>query len=130
MLAHASMPAAMTPLDAIRAVFAAWEAGDPDALHDLFCEDGVYLDPLKDGPLEGRDAIVEGNRSAMAAITDCRIAVREAIETADRGMVEGLFTSRLATGDGRLDFPFAVVAELREGRIGRLAEYFDTRPLG
>ncbi|HEY2440942.1 MAG TPA: nuclear transport factor 2 family protein [Solirubrobacteraceae bacterium] len=116
----------MTPLEAIRAVFAAWEAGDADALRDLFCEDGVYLDPLKDGPLEGRDAIVEGNRPAMAAITECRIEVRHGVETGETGMVEGFFASRLATGDGRLDFPFAVVGQLRDGRIARLAEYFDT----
>jgi len=119
----------MTPLEAIRAVFAAWETGDADALRDLFCEDGVYLDPLKDGPLEGRDAIVEGNRPAMAAITDCRISIHDGVETSDHGMAEGLFASRLATGEGRLDFPFAVVARLRDGRIERLAEYFDTRPL-
>ena len=119
----------MTPLEAIRAVFAAWETGNPDALRELFCEDGLYLDPLKPGPLEGREAIVEGNRPAMAAIVDCRIVVQQTIEAGDRGMAEGLFTSRLAGEDGRLDFPFAVIAELRDGRIRRLAEYFDTRPL-
>lgn len=120
----------MTPLTAIRAVFDAWEAGDPDALRDLFCEEGVYLDPLKEGPLEGREAIVEGNRGAMAAITDCQVSIDVGIETDDCAMVEGFFASRLASGEGRLDFPFAVVAELRDGRIRRLAEYFDTRPLG
>ena len=26
---------------------------DPDALGPLFCDDGVYVDPLKDGPLRG-----------------------------------------------------------------------------
>jgi ketosteroid isomerase-like protein len=120
----------MTPLSAIRAVFDAWEAGDADALRDLFCEDGVYLDPLKEGPLEGREAIVEGNRPAMSAITDCQITIEAALETGDTGMAEGFFASRLVDAEGRLDFPFAVVAHLRDGQIRRLAEYFDTRPLG
>ena len=41
----------MTASEAIRALCAAWERGDPDALADLFSEDGVYEDPLMDGPL-------------------------------------------------------------------------------
>ena len=66
----------MTALEALRAVFRAWEANDPDALGPLFCDDGVYLDPLKDGPLRGRQTIIEGNRPAMAAIADLVITER------------------------------------------------------
>jgi ketosteroid isomerase-like protein len=119
----------MTAMEAMRAVFGAWEAGDPEALRELFCADGVYLDPLKDGPLEGPEEIVEGNRPAMAAITDCQISVELAIENGDRAIVEGQFASCLADSDARFDFPFVAIAELSDGRIKRLAEYFDTRPL-
>jgi ketosteroid isomerase-like protein len=119
----------MTPLEALRALFAAWEAGDADALAPLFCPDGAYLDPLKPGPLEGVEAIVAGNRPAMAAIEDCRITVGLELQEGERAIVEGFFASRLADGGARFDFPFVAVAELREGRIARLAEYFDTRPL-
>jgi ketosteroid isomerase-like protein len=119
----------MTALEATRAVFGAWEAGDPDALRELFTEDGVYLDPLKAGPLEGRDAIVEDNRPAMAAIADCRITVSLEIEDGERAVVEGVFASRLVETGGRFDFPFVAIVELSGGRIKRLAEYFDTRPL-
>jgi ketosteroid isomerase-like protein len=118
-----------TPLEAMRAVFAAWEAGDPDALGPLFHEDGLYLDPLKAGPLAGPAAIVAGNRPAMAAIEDCRIAATLEVEAGARAIVEGRFASRLADGGARFDFPFIAVLELRDGRIARLAEYFDTRPL-
>ena len=119
----------VSALQAMRAVFRAWEAGDADALHDLFCADGVYLDPLKDGPLEGRSEIVDGNRPAMAAITDCRISERLAIEAGDRAVVEGFFTSKLAATAAPFDFPFMAVVEMGEGQIQRLAEHFDTRPL-
>ena len=44
------------------------------------------------------------------------------------GLAEGTFASALREG-GRLDFPFAMVVEMRDGRIARLSEYFDTRPL-
>lgn len=119
----------MTALEALRAVFRAWEANDPEVLGELFCEDGEYLDPLKDGPLRGRTAVVDGNRPAMAAIADLVITERSSVSNGDLAIVEGDFTSRLAGSEQRFDFPFAAVAEMRDGRIARLAEYFDTQPL-
>ena len=119
----------MTALEALRAVFAAWEAGDADALGPLFADDGAYLDPLKDAALVGRETIVAANRDAMAVIEDCEITVSLALEDGERAVVEGVFRSRLAGSETRFDFPFAAVAEVRDGRIARLAEYFDTRAL-
>jgi ketosteroid isomerase-like protein len=119
----------MTPAEAMRAVFAAWEAADADALAPLFHDDGEYHDPLKDGPLIGVEAVVEGNRPAMRALRDCAIRVDREVEQGDVVLVEGRFESQLAETGGRLDFDFMAVAELRDGRIARLAEYFDTRPL-
>jgi ketosteroid isomerase-like protein len=120
---------AMTASEAMRAVFAAWEAGDADALAPLFCEDGAYLDPLKDGPLVGVEAVVEGNRPAMAALVECAITVDREVESDASVVVEGRFASRLADTGARFDFDFVAIADLRDGRIVRLAEYFDTRPL-
>jgi ketosteroid isomerase-like protein len=51
------------------------------------------------------------------------------MEEGDIGLCEGYFAAALADSGGRLDFPFAAVVEMRDGRIARLAEYFDTRPL-
>jgi ketosteroid isomerase-like protein len=99
----------MTAGEAIRALCAAWERGDPDALAGLFTEDGVYEDPLMEGPLVGREQIREGSRPAMADITDC--------------------ASRLADGSGRLDFPFAITAEMKGDLISRIGEFYDTRSL-
>jgi ketosteroid isomerase-like protein len=119
----------MTPMEAMRALFAAWETGDADALRDLFCDDGIYVDPLKPATLTGVEEVVEGNRPAMAAIEDCRITVDLEVEREDVAVVEGTFASRLVETGGRLDFAFMAVATMRDGRIARLAEYFDTRPL-
>lgn len=119
----------MTPAETMHALFAAWEAADADALGPLFCDDGSYLDPLKEERLVGREAVVEGNRPAMVALADCTIAVHREIEDADSVVVEGRFESRLVETGERLDFDFMAVADLRDGRIERLAEYFDTRPL-
>jgi ketosteroid isomerase-like protein len=119
----------MIASEAIRAICAAWERGDPDALADLFADDGVYEDPLKDGPIVGRAQIREGNRPAMAAIADCRVKIRHLMEDGTVAMAEGYFAARLADGSGRLDFPFAITAEMRGNLIGRAAEFYDTRPL-
>jgi ketosteroid isomerase-like protein len=119
----------MGHMEAMRAVFDAWEAGDADALRELFCDDGIYVDPLKPATLTGVDEVVEGNRPAMAAIEDCRITVDVELKADMHAVVEGTFASRLVETGGRLDFPFMAVATMRDGRIERLAEYFDTRPL-
>jgi ketosteroid isomerase-like protein len=120
----------MIASEAIRAVCDAWERGDPDALADLFTRDGVYEDPLKDGgPMVGRQEILEGNRPAMAAIKDCRVEIRRLVADGGLAMAEGYFASSLSDGSGRLDFPFAIVAQMQDGLIARVAEFYDTRPL-
>jgi limonene-1,2-epoxide hydrolase len=119
----------VTPSEALRALFAAWERLDADEIAELFTEDGVYDDPLKDGRVVGREEIRRANEPAVAALADCSIRVVRLLEDGDVGVAEGFFAAGLAGGEGRLDFPFAAVVELRDGRIARLAEYFDTRPL-
>jgi len=119
----------MGPAESIQALLAAWESSSPDALADLFTMDGVYEDPLKEGSLTGRGEIRDGNAAAMAAIEECRITIGHLVADGDVGFCEGFFSSRLRDGTGRLDFPFALVVEMRDGEIARAGEYFDTRPL-
>lgn len=119
----------MSPLEALKQSFAAWEARDPGALAALFAADGAFVDPLKPGVLVGPAQIEAGNRDAMAALDDVQIVVEHGFEDGDLGAVEGEFRSRLADGGGRFDFRFMAAVELRDGRVQRLAEYFDTKPL-
>ena len=119
----------MTPGEALRAVCDAWEHGDPDAAAGLFAPDGVYEDPLYPAPLHGRDAIHAGLTQGMRAIEDCRVTLDPVIEDGNRVLAVGFFASRLRDGGGRFDFPFAILVELSDAGIVRLAEYFDTKPL-
>jgi ketosteroid isomerase-like protein len=119
----------MTPAETLRAVCDAWEVGDPDAAARLFAPDGVYEDPLYPEPLTGPDAIRAGLTGGMGAIEDCRVTLDPVMEDGDRVLAVGFFASRLRDGGARFDFPFAILVELREGEIARLAEFFDTRPL-
>jgi ketosteroid isomerase-like protein len=119
----------MTPAEALRAVCDAWEVGDPDAAAGLFAPDGVYEDPLYPEPLTGPEPIRAGLTEGMGAIEDCRVTLDPVIEDGDRVLAIGFFASKLRDGGERFDFPFAILVELRDERIARLSEYFDTRPL-
>ena len=119
----------MTPAEALRAVCDAWERGDPDTAANLFAPNGVYEDPLYEAPLRGREEIREGLTGGMGAIEDCRVTLDLVLEQGDRVLAVGFFASRLRDGGARFDFPFAILVELGDNGIARLAEYFDTRPL-
>ncbi|HTE62550.1 MAG TPA: nuclear transport factor 2 family protein [Solirubrobacteraceae bacterium] len=119
----------MSPLDAMRAAFAAWEQRDPAALAALFAPDGDFIDPLKPGALTGPAEIEAGNREAMAAVEDVVVTIVRAFEDDTHAAVEGMFLSRVAGSDVRFDFGYMASLELRDGKVARLAEYFDTRPL-
>jgi ketosteroid isomerase-like protein len=121
---------AMTPAEAIDGVFGAWQRLAVDELVELFTDDARYEDPLFPEPLVGKEQLRESIGPAMAELNDCAITTRRVAGDGDAGMVEAEFRSSLASGEGRLDFDFAMVVEMDGGRVARLAEYFDTRPLG
>ena len=119
----------MDAREATLAVCAAWERGDPYGVADLFTEDGRYEDPLWEEAVIGPDAIREQIGSGMAAIRNLTIPIKHVVLQDDVAICEASFLSELADGSGRFDFDFAMVIEVRDGRISRLAEFFDTRPL-
>jgi ketosteroid isomerase-like protein len=119
----------MKPGEAIKALFDGWEKSDPDAVADLFTSDGIYEDPLQPKHLVGPDEIRQGCGTGIAAITDCQIKTLHFLESLELGFAEGFFASKDVNSGERFDFPFALLVEMREGKIARLAEYFDTKPL-
>jgi ketosteroid isomerase-like protein len=118
----------VTPAQAIDRTFDAWRRLDIEALVELFTPDARYEDPLFPEPVVGHAQMREAIAPAMADLADCAITPFRVVESGDTGMVEAGFRSAVSAG-GRLDFDFAMVVELRDGRIARLAEYFDTAPL-
>jgi ketosteroid isomerase-like protein len=118
----------MDAIDALTAVCAAWEHLDADRLATLFADDGNYEDPLKERTLRGVQDIRDGNAPAMAALSVCEIRLRRTVGDATAAFAEGDFRSELR-GGGRLDFAFALLVEMEAGKVRRVAEYFDTRPL-
>jgi ketosteroid isomerase-like protein len=118
----------MRPAQAVREVMAGWERLDSQQVAELFADHGTYDDPLKDGRLTGPAAILEANAKAMNDLLSCRIDLGHVVETDQVALAEGEFVAELRAG-GTLAFSFAVVLEVGDGKVTRLAEYFDTRPL-
>jgi ketosteroid isomerase-like protein len=119
----------MDAREATRAVCEAWERGDAGGVAALFAPDGRYEDPLFPNALIGPDAIRDGVAPAMAEIRNLRIPIAHLVCERDVAICEASFLSELASGEGRFDFEFAMVIEVRDGQITRLCEFFDTRPL-
>jgi ketosteroid isomerase-like protein len=116
------------PVDALREVCESWNQLDPDRLAALFTESASYEDPLKPAALIGPAEIRDGTGDGMAALEVCEITLSNIMGNDDRAFAEGFFRSAVG-GGGRLDFPFALLVEMHNGKIQRVAEYFDTRPL-
>jgi ketosteroid isomerase-like protein len=113
---------------ALAEVCESWNQLDPDRLAALFTDDGRYEDPLKASALVGKAEVRDGNAPAMEALGRCKVTLGLVAESGDAGFAEGFFSSELREG-GRLDFPFMLLVEMEGGKIRRVAEYFDTRPL-
>lgn len=119
----------MTPAQAVRTILRGWEQADPDMIASVFAEDGIFDDPLqprrRTGPADIREACAGG----IAAIRECQIPLHTIVESGSTGFAEGEFRSVHAATGTRFDFPFAMVIEMKDGKVARLTEYFDTHPL-
>jgi len=126
----------MNPTTAFQKYCDAFAAGDGAAMAELFTDDGVFEASSLDSPLHGRRQLETQlgiiSNGSMRISTELRVA----LEDGDRGHFEGSYEAEVVgTGgklDGsahRIDFKFAAIVEMRDARIARLSEIFDTRPL-
>jgi ketosteroid isomerase-like protein len=119
----------LTPRDALVALGASWEALDIDRFVALFADDAVVADPLLPRDAEGVDDIRALYTDSMAELSECRVTLAHVLTSDHLGMAEGRFCSALAADGSRMDFDFAMTVEVRDGKVTRVAEYYDTRPL-
>lgn len=126
----------MTPKLAFNAYCAAFAQGDHHAMADLFTDDGVFEASSLDKPIRGKDNLESQLRIISNSSKNIHTEIRVAIENGERGHFEGAYEAEvIGTGgkiDGsphRIDFRFVAVVEMRDGKIARLSEIFDTRPM-
>lgn len=126
----------MTPSAAFEAYCTAWVAGDHIAMTDLFTDDGVFEASTLDRPARGRAELLSQLRWIAKGQKNIRTKTCTAIDVGDIAHIEGTYHGEvIGTGgriDGsphRVDFRFVAVVEMRDGKIARLAEIYDARPL-
>lgn len=126
----------MTAADLLRAYCAAFAARDVAAIERLFAQDAVCDLPLLDERLVGRAHVVREVATAIRGLADIRVDLGVVTDDGTVAMAEGVFLGELVghppAVDGtppRLDFRFVAVVEASDGRIARLSEYLDTKPL-
>ncbi|MFT5398770.1 MAG: glycine cleavage system aminomethyltransferase T/ketosteroid isomerase-like protein [Gammaproteobacteria bacterium] len=126
----------MTPTKAFHDYCDAFASGDHLAMAALFTEDGIFEASSMDAPVCGQAELRRELRIISNSSRDIKTQIRIALEDGDIGHFEGTYEAEIiGTGgkiDGspnRIDFKFSAVVEMENGKISRLCEIFDTRPL-
>jgi aminomethyltransferase len=130
------MSTRMTARQALERYCDAFARRAPDEIAPLFAEDAIFDLPLHDGRIHGRDGIVREVRTAILGLKNIRVVLQTVIESGSSAFAEGLFYAehigippRVDGTPYRLDFKFAAVVEMENGKVSRWSEYFDTKPL-
>ena len=126
----------MTPSAAFDAFCNAWAKGDSEAIGKLFADNGVFNVPIIAKPAVGRAAVEKQVRVLSHSQKDVSTRVLSSVEKGNIGYFEGAFEAAVIGAGGKIDgspvrtdFRFLAVVEMENGKIARLTEYFDRRPL-
>ncbi|MFT7531782.1 MAG: glycine cleavage system aminomethyltransferase T/ketosteroid isomerase-like protein [Gammaproteobacteria bacterium] len=125
----------MKAIEAFEEYCAAWANHDHIALADLFTDDGVFQASTLDAPIVGKENLRKQLRIISNSHTDIKTETRIAIETGAGAYFEGTYMAKITgTGDRidgsatRADFRYVASIEMRDGKIQRLHEIYDSRP--
>ena len=124
----------MKNLDIVRRGYEAFGRGDMDTLLSLFDEDIDWVTP---GPLElptaghrrGRQEVAGFFKTLNDAFEVERFEPKEFIEQGDRVVALGEETVRVRNTGRSVEFVWAHVFEVRNGKIVSFHEYGDTAPV-
>jgi ketosteroid isomerase-like protein len=114
-------------VEMIRKAFEAWNAGDMDAVRDVYDPDVIMRAPPdwpEPGPFVGRDAVMQQFIQAREAFSRDSVQVVSDFQTAgDRVIVR---TDWRGTGSGpQSDIEWTVVFTIRNGRVFHVEYFWD-----
>jgi ketosteroid isomerase-like protein len=114
-------------VDVVRAAFDAWNAGDMDALRQLYHPDAIVRSPEgwpEPGPFVGREAVMrEFEQLREAWDTDAADPISDFIGAADRVVVR--FVWRGAGRGPEADLELTQVNTVRNGKIFAIEYFWD-----
>ncbi|UCI28491.1 nuclear transport factor 2 family protein [Mesorhizobium sp. B2-8-5] len=126
----------MTPTQAFRRYCDHFIAGDAAAIASMFTDDGEFIVPMADKPAKGRASIEKEMRQAALSQKNIQVEVTAAIDAGATGFVEANYSAEVVGTGGKLDgtphrVDFRMVGEITlvDGKIKRLTEYLDRRPM-
>jgi ketosteroid isomerase-like protein len=118
-------------IEILRSAYAAFGAGDIDAMMETFADDAEWLYPEIDGvpyagPRKGKDGI----REFFAGLSESEDVLkfeRKAFSAdGDRVIAQGVYDGRVRLTDRVWRTDWVHVIHMREGKIWQFAHYFDT----
>jgi len=112
---------------------AAWSAHDAEKIASFFEDDAVYDEvPVGTVSRGGKEEVEAFATGTFAAMPDFKVELHAVFGAGDWAAAEGLLTGTQtgemppfpATGKS-ISVPFAMIAEAREGKLKRIAVYWD-----
>jgi len=113
-------------LDLARRFFDAIEAGDTETAAACYADDAAIWHNT-DGQLQGKAANLETLKRFTGAVSDIRYTDRRVASFAGGFVQQHVLKAR--RGEREVELAAAIVCEVRDGRITRLDEYFDSAQL-
>lgn len=111
------------PLDVVARMVAAIEAGDADAVKDLYAPDVVLWTNFDDTE-RGRDDALEMLGALLTHTRERRYDVKRRIEI-EGGVLQQHVVRGTTKGGRTFAMPACLVMEIADGRVTRIDEYLD-----
>lgn len=105
----------------------AWEDGNLDAIVADFAHDGVLHSP--GGRWQGQEAIRAAAANFLTLYEDVRVEITRVLLQGDEGAVEWTWNETRRSDGLRTSTEDGIIFTLRDGKILRWREYFDTAPI-
>ena len=118
--------------ETLRAYYAAWSTGDPDAVAAFFTEDAVFEDRAFEARFEGRDGVRTFAKITYRGVPDFRVEPVRLFVSGDDGaaawLMSGTHSGALpnlpATGK-RFEVQASSIIRLRGGLIAEMLDYWN-----
>lgn len=114
------------PLVVVHDMVNAWNALDPDAIADLFAEDGRFQSMMAD-PILGRETLREHFSTLLAGATHLELQLRNIAVSGNAVFLERVDVFTYKGKEGRV--PVACVLEIVDGKVQEWREYYDRADL-
>ena len=121
-------------VELVKSIYANFKEGNITGLLDAFAEDAEWSVPTVKGtpwaPLKGRVQMQEFFQGLEDAEEALEFTQDSFIAQGDKVVVEGRYRARVKATERIMETSYVNAMTIRDGKIQRLADYFDTAAVG